>query len=77
MKKAIFTFGLMLMAAFAINVSAPEPAIGVAEITFETEVPAHGKTEQHANGDCDLLCKNTETSHLTIITANSTRTSHV
>ncbi len=69
MKKAIFTFGLMLMAAFAINVSAQGTAIGGAEITFEKEVHDYGKIEQHANGECEFVFKNTGTSPLTISNA--------
>ncbi len=70
MKKAIFTFGLMIMAAFAINVNAQDAAkIGGPEITFEKEVHDYGKIEQHANGECEFVFKNTGTSPLTITNA--------
>ena len=66
MKKAIFTFGLMLMATLAFNVNAQEATIGGAEITFEKEVHDYGKIEQHANGECEFVFKNTGTVPLTI-----------
>lgn len=65
MKKAIFTFGLMLMAALAFNVKA-QGAIGGAEITFDKEVHDYGKMEQHANGECEFVFKNTGTAPLII-----------
>lgn len=68
MKKAIFTFGLMLMAAFAINVLAQDqPKIGGgAEMTFEKEVHDYGQIEQHANGESEFVFKNTGTEPLVI-----------
>ena len=67
MKKAIFTFGLMLMAAFAINVNAQDaPKIGGAEITFTKEFHDYGKMEQHGNGECEFIFKNTGTAPLII-----------
>jgi hypothetical protein len=66
MKKAIFTFGLMLMATLAFNVNAQDVKIGGAEITFKNEVHDYGKIEQHANGECEFVFTNTGTAPLTI-----------
>jgi len=60
MKKAIFTFGLMLMATLAINIQAQgQPNLGGAELKFEKEVHDYGKIEQHGNGECEFVFTNT------------------
>lgn len=72
MRKAIFTFGLMLMAMFALNVSAQDaqPKIGEgATMVFEKETHDYGKIEQHANGECAFVFKNTGTEPLVISNA--------
>ncbi len=73
MKKAIFTFGLMLMAVFALNVSAQtetQPKIGDgATMEFEKTVHDYGKIEQHGNGECEFIFKNTGTEPLVISNA--------
>ncbi len=77
MKKAIFTFGLMLMATLAININAqapassPAPAVKTskAKMEFEKEVHDYGKIEQNANGECEFVFTNTGTEPLIITKA--------
>lgn len=71
MKKAILTFGMMLMAVVAFNVNAQEvtPAIGGAEISFESEVHDYGVIQQHGNGEYDFVFTNTGTEPLIISNA--------
>ena len=78
MKKAILTFGMMLLAvmAFEVNAQATSPgekgraiAIGGAEISFEKEVHDYGVMEQNANGQCEFVFTNTGTDPLLITNA--------
>jgi hypothetical protein len=79
MKKAIFTFGLLVAAALTINVSAQggatgtstsaAPAIAGAEVTFEKEVHDYGKIEQHGDGTCEFKYTNTGSQPLIISNA--------
>ncbi len=60
MKKAIFTFGLMLMATLAMNIKAQDlPNLGGAELKFDKELHDYGKIEQHGNGECEFVFTNT------------------
>jgi len=75
MKKAIFTFGLMLMATLAININAQTTPTAAATKTsnakmeFEKEVHDYGKIEQNANGECEFVFTNTGTEPLVITKA--------
>ena len=70
MKKAILTFGMMLLAVMAFNVSAQEAVqVGGAEISFEKEVHDYGVIEQNGNGQCEFVFTNTGTEPLLITNA--------
>jgi hypothetical protein len=77
MKKAIFTFGLLVAAALTINVSAQvgatgtstAPAIAGPEVSFEKEVHDYGKIEQHGDGTCEFKYTNTGSQPLIISNA--------
>jgi len=71
MKKAIFTFGMMLLAVLAVNTKsfAQDTKVGGAEITFEKETHDYGTIEQHGNGECEFKFTNTGTEPLTISNA--------
>jgi len=70
MKKAILTFGMMLLAVMAFNVNAQEAVkIGGAEISFEKEVHDYGVIEQNANGVYEFVFTNTGTEPLLITNA--------
>ena len=70
MKKAILTFGMMLLAVMAFNVNAQEAVkVGGAEISFEKEVHDYGVMEQNGNGQCEFVFTNTGTEPLLITNA--------
>ena len=77
MKKAILTFGMMLLAVMTFNVSAQVPGeplekaiqVGGAEISFEKEVHDYGVMEQNGNGQCEFVFTNTGTEPLLITNA--------
>ena len=77
MKKAILTFGMMLLAVVTFNVSAQVPGapiekaiqVGGAEISFEKEVHDYGVMEQNGNGQCEFVFTNTGTEPLLITNA--------
>ena len=77
MKKAILTFGMMLLAVMAFEVNAQAktvPAakaiqVGGAEISFEKEVHDYGVMEQNGNGQCEFVFTNTGTEPLLITNA--------
>ncbi len=72
MKRAIFTFGFMLMAVLAFNVQAQDgtPAkVGGPEISFESELHNYGVIQQHDNGECEFVFTNTGTEPLVISNA--------
>jgi len=70
MKKAILTFGMMLLAVMAFNVSAQDAVqVGGAEISFEKEVHDYGVMEQNGNGQCEFVFTNTGTEPLLITNA--------
>ena len=70
MKKAILTFGMMLLAVLAFDANAQEAVqIGSAEISFEKEVHDYGVIEQNANGVYDFVFTNTGTEPLLITNA--------
>lgn len=70
MKKTIFTFGLLLMAAFTLNIfsqTGDQPQIGEgATMVFEKETHDYGKIEQHSNGIYEFVFTNTGSEELTI-----------
>ncbi len=69
MKKALLTFGMLILAVTFFNAFAQDatPAkIGGAEITFTKETHDYGKIKQHANGECEFTFKNTGTEPLLI-----------
>jgi hypothetical protein len=65
MKKSILSFGLFLMALFALNINAQKIGNGP-EITFEKEVHDYGTIEVGANGNCEFVFKNTGSEPLII-----------
>ena len=77
MKKAILTFGMMLLAVMAFEVNAQATAVpaakaiqvGGAEISFEKEVHDYGFMEQNGNGQCEFVFTNTGTEPLLITNA--------
>ena len=77
MKKAILTFGMMLLAVMAFEVNAQATAapaakaiqVGGAEISFEKEVHDYGVMEQNGNGQCEFVFTNTGTEPLLITNA--------
>lgn len=72
MKKALLTFGMLLIAVVLFTVKAQDAApaqIGGAEITFENETHDYGKIKQHADGECEFTFKNTGTEPLLISNA--------
>lgn len=70
MKKAILSFGFMLLAAVAINVNAQEAIkIGGPDISFEKEIHDYGVIQQHGNGQCEFVFTNTGTEDLIISNA--------
>ena len=76
MKKAILTFGMMLLAVMAFNVNAQGTdgaataiQVGGAEISFEKEVHDYGVMEQNGNGQCEFVFTNTGTEPLLITNA--------
>lgn len=70
MKKAVLTFGMMLMAVLAFNVNAQEAVkIGGADISFEKEVHDYGVIQQHGNGESEFVFTNTGTEPLIISNA--------
>lgn len=69
MKKAILTFGLMLVAALSVNVMAQTAVEGGAQIEFEKEVHDYGTIDQHGNGACEFVFTNTGSEPLIISNA--------
>jgi len=77
MKKAILTFGMMLLAVMTFEVNAQATAapaakaiqVGGAEISFEKEVHDYGVMEQNGNGQCEFVFTNTGTEPLLITNA--------
>lgn len=60
MKKIFFTFGILMLATFAIQAQGVEvSASGGPNIEFDKEVHDYGDIEQHANGVCEFTVKNT------------------
>ena len=73
MKKSILTFGILAMALISFSTAKAQvieaAKIGGAEIAFEKETHDYGVMQQHGNGECVFVFKNTGTEPLIISNA--------